>query len=210
MKYQAVREQVFETVQEANRVGLIRLSAGNISARLDPELVAITPTGVKYKYMKPEDVSIVDLDGNPVDGPPPSSETPMHTAIYRNLPEVQAICHTHSTYAICFAMLARDVPLANLELIAVGAPVPVAPWVCPGTPKAGEVTVEIFRNRPALRAILLRNHGLVAIGKNLEHAFEMAYNAEVGFQTYHQALQVGQPNALNEEQVAEIKARYLA
>lgn len=182
MKYQAAREQVFETVQEANQVGLIRLSAGNISARIDPELVAITP----------------------------SSETPMHTAIYRNLPDVQAICHTHSTYAICFAMLGQDVPLANLELLVVGAPVPVASWACPGTSKAGEVTVEIFRNRPALKAILLRNHGLVTIGKNLEHAFGMAYDAEVGFQTYHQALQVGQPNALNEAQVAEIKARYFA
>jgi ribulose-5-phosphate 4-epimerase/fuculose-1-phosphate aldolase len=210
MNYQSAREQVFETVKEAERVGLIRLSAGNISSRVNPELVAITPTGVKYRHMKPADVSIVDLDGKKVDGLPPSSETPMHTAIYRNLPDVQAICHTHSPYAICFAMLGEDVPLANLELMVLGAPIPVAPWTCPGTPKAGEVTVEIFRNRPALRAILLRNHGLVAIGKNLEHAFEMAYDAEVGFQAYHQALQVGQPNALNDAQVAEIKARYFS
>jgi ribulose-5-phosphate 4-epimerase/fuculose-1-phosphate aldolase len=210
MKYQSVREQVFETVQEANRVGLIRLSAGNISSRVDPELVAITPTGVKYNHMKPEDISIADLDGNLVDGLPPSSETPMHTAILRSLPEVQAICHTHSTYAICFAMLGQDVPMANLELMVVGAPVPVAPWACLGTPKAGKVTVEIFRNRPALRAILLRKHGLVAIGKSLEYAFEMAYDAEVGFQTYHQALQVGKPDALDATQAAEIKARYFS
>ena len=208
MKYATIRQQVHETVMEANQVGLIRLSAGNISARMDENLVAITPSGVKYKRLQPEEISIVDLDGNLVDGLPPSSETPMHTAIYRHLAEVQSICHTHSPYAISFAMLGKEVPLVNLELLVVGAPVPVAPWACPGTPKAGEVTVAIFRARPGLKAILLRNHGLVAIGQSLENAFEMAYDAEVGFQTYHQALMVGEPVVLNETQIMEIKTRY--
>jgi len=208
MEYATIRNQVYETVMEAHRVGLIRLSAGNISARFDQNLVAITPSGIKYKHLQPEQISIVDLDGNLLDGPSASSETPMHTAIYRHLPRVQAICHTHSPYAITFAMLGEPVPLVNIELMVLGAPVPVAPWTCPGTPKAGEVTVEIFSQRPELRAILLRNHGLVAIGKSLENAFEMAYDAEVGFQTYHQARQVGTPAVLNESQVLEIKTRY--
>ena len=208
MDYESIRTQVFETVMEANRVGLIRLSAGNISARFDENLVAITPSGIKYNRMRPEDIAIVDLAGSFLDGLPASSETPMHTAIYRHLPLVQAICHTHSPFAISFAMLGEAVPLVNLELMVLGAPIPVAPWACPGTPKAGEVTVEIFRQRPELKAILLRNHGLVAIGGSLEQAFEMAYDAEVGFQTYHQALQVGQPVVLSEEQVREIKTRY--
>lgn len=203
-----IRDLVYETVMEANQAGLIRLSAGNLSARIDENRVAITPSGVKYKRLHPEEISIVDLDGNLLDGLPASSETPMHTAIYRHLPEVQSICHTHSPYAISFAMLGQDVPLVNLELMVVGAPVPVAPWACPGTPRAGEVTVEIFRARPGLNAILLRNHGLVAVGKSLEHAFEMAYDAEVGFQTYHQALQLGKPVVLNEVQILEIKTRY--
>ena len=208
MQYQSFREQVFETVMNANRAGLIRLSSGNISAYMQDGLVAITPGGIKYQEMSPGDISIVDLEGHLVDGPRPSSETPMHTAIYRNLPQVRAICHTHSPYAITFAMLGEDVPLVNLELMTCGAPIPVAPWACPGTPKAGEVTVEIFQRRPELKAILLRNHGLVAIGKNLAHAFEIAYDAEVGFQTYHQALQVGMPVALSPAQLAEIRAAY--
>ena len=208
MDYDSIRTQVFETVKEANRVGLIRLSAGNISARFDENLVAITPSGIKYNRMRPEEIAIVDLAGSLLAGLPASSETPMHTAIYRHLPQVQAICHTHSPFAISFAMLGEAVPLVNLELMVLGAPIPVAPWACPGTPRAGEVTVEIFRQRPELKAILLRNHGLVAIGGSLEQAFEMAYDAEVGFQTYHQALQVGQPVVLSEEQVEEIKARY--
>ena len=208
MDYENIRTQVFETVMEANRVGLIRLSAGNISARFDENLVAITPSGIKYNRLRPEEIAIVDLAGSLLDGLPASSETPMHTAIYRHLPQVQAICHTHSPFAISFAMLGEAIPLVNLELMVLGAPIPVAPWACPGTPRAGEVTVEIFRQRPELKAILLRNHGLVAIGGSLEQAFEMAYDAEVGFQTYHQALQVGQPVVLSEEQVREIKTRY--
>ena len=208
MEYETIRAQIYETVMEANRVGLIHLSAGNISARFDEALVAITPSGIKYKHLQPEQISIVDLDGNLLDGLPASSETPMHTAIYRHLPQVQAICHTHSPFAITFAMLGEQVPLVNLALMTVGAPVPVAPWVCPGTPQAGEVTVEIFRQRPELKVILLRSHGLVAIGKSLENAFTMAYDAEFGFQTYHQALQIGKPAELTESQVLEIKTRY--
>jgi len=208
MNYTTVRTQVLETVMEANRVGLIRLSAGNISARFEDNLVAITPSGVNYKDLRAEQISIVNLDGDLLEGLPASSETPMHTAIYRYLPQVQAICHTHSPYAISFAMLGQPVPLVNLEMMSVGAPIPVAPWACPGTPKAGEVTVDIFRQRPELKVILLRNHGLVAIGKSLENAFAMAFDAEFGLQTYHLALQVGTPNELNETQLTEIKTRY--
>ncbi len=208
MKHQAIREQLFETVVKVNEVDLIRLSAGNISIRTGNNLAAITPSGVKYHDMKVEDISIVDLDGNLIDGLTPSSETPMHTAIYRNLPDVGGICHTHSSYAITFAMLEEEIPPANIELYACGAPIPVAPWACPGTEKAGEVTVEIFRSRPELKIILLKKHGLVAIGRDLNHAFEMAFDAEVGLRSYHQALMVGKPQPLTTTQLAEIKAVY--
>ena len=100
MKYQNTREQVLETVVKATEVDLIRMSAGNISTRTDDGLVAITPSGVKYHGMTTDDISIVDLDGNLVEGLKPSSETPMHTAIYRSLSEVNSICHTHSTFAM--------------------------------------------------------------------------------------------------------------
>ncbi|MGB2896836.1 MAG: class II aldolase/adducin family protein [Anaerolineales bacterium] len=206
--YQSIREQLLETVIKANEVDLIRLSAGNISLRTGKDLIAITPSGVKYHQMKVEDISIVDVDGILVDGLTPSSETPMHTAIYRNLPEVGGICHTHSSYAITFAMLEEEIPPANIELSACGAPIPVAPWACPGTPQAGDVTVELFRNRPDLKVVLLNKHGLVAIGRDLDHAFDMAFNAEVGFRTYHQALMVGNPQPLSSAQLEEIKAVY--
>lgn len=208
MKHQPLREQLLETVVKANEAGLIRLSAGNISIRTGKHLAAITPSGIKYHQMKVEDISIVDLEDNLIDGLTPSSETPMHTAIYRNLPDVGGICHTHSSYAITFAMLGEEVPPANLELFACGAPIPVAPWACPGTKEISEVTVAIFGSRPDLKVVLLEKHGLVAIGKDLNHAFEMAFNAEVGLRSYHQALMVGTPQPLTDVQLEEIKAAY--
>ena len=208
MKHQTIREQLLETVVKANEVGLIRLSAGNISVRTSNNLAAITPTGVKYRQMKVDDISIVDLDGHLIDGLAPSSETPMHTAIYRDLPEIGGICHTHSSYAITFSMLEEEIPPANLELFACGAPIPVAPWACTGTQKIGEVTVEIFRSRPELKVVLLNKHGLVAIGRDLNHAYDVALNAEVGLRAYHQALMVGKPQSLTDDQLEETKAAY--
>jgi len=208
MKYQSTREQLLEAVIKANEVDLIRLSAGNISTRTEDGLVAITASGVKYRNMTTAEISIVDLDGNLVEGLKPSSETPMHTVIYRNLPDVGSIYHTHSTFAITFAMLGDEVPMANLELLVCGAPIPVAPWACPATTKAGEVTVGIFKDRPELKVILLRKHGLVAVGANLDRAFDMAFNAEVGFRSYYQALLLGKPDPLTAEQLAEVKAAY--
>lgn len=209
MTYQAIREQVYETVMKARDAGLIRLSAGNLSARTGDGHVAITPAGIKYDVLRPADIAIVDLEGKLVDAPRrPSSETPMHTAILRHLPQVGAVCHTHSPFAITFAALGRDVPMATLELFACGAPIPVARWACPGTPEAGVVTVELFGTRHGLNVCLLRNHGLVAIGRDLEQAFELALDAEVGMQIYHQALQLGQPELITEERAAEIRRVY--
>jgi len=209
MKFEAVREEVCQTVVKACQAGLIRLSAGNISTRTQEGYVAITPSAIKYDVLRPDQIAIVDLDGKYVDAPfKPSSETPMHTAILRNMPGVGAVFHTHSPMAMTFATLGKEIPVINLELFVCGAPIPVAPWACPGTIEDGVVTVDIFGKRPNLKVCLLRSHGLVAIGKNLENAFEMAYDAEVGMQIYYQALMIGEPAALTEEQINRVLIAY--
>lgn len=208
MPYQDEREQLLKTVQQAYKVDLIRMSAGNISTRTANGLVAITPSGIKYRYMKAEDISIVDLEGNLVEGPKPSSETPMHTAIYRNVPRVESICHTHSIYGMVFAMLQEDIPLMNIELMVCGAPIPVAPWAAPGTAKAGEVTVDLFLSRSELSVILLRQHGLVAIGNSLDQAYDKAYNAETGLEIYYKSRLLGTPQPFTRDQINEIKEVY--
>jgi ribulose-5-phosphate 4-epimerase/fuculose-1-phosphate aldolase len=207
--YSLIREEILETVRKALSAGLVRLSAGNFSARAGDGMVAITPRAIHYDRLQPGDIAVVDLEGSPVDCPrPPSSETPMHIAIYRAQPEVGAICHTHSPYAIAFAMLGEAVPLANLELYACGAPLPVCPWACPGTPQAGDAVVAALQSRPGLKAVLLRNHGLVAVGRDLTQAYEMAYDAEVGMQAYHLARQLGAPLEITPQQRDEIRRIY--
>ena len=209
MKYKEIRDQVYSIAVKAQASGLVRLSAGNFSMRTEDGNVAITPSGIKYDVLKPEEIAIVDFDGNYIDARnKPSSELPMHLEILRNLPEVGAVCHTHSLFAIAFAMLPTEIPLVNLELMVCGAPIPVAPWACPGTPDAGRVTVTIFKERPELKICLLRNHGLVAIGGSLEKAVDFAYDAEIGMQTYYFACQMGQPIPLTQGQLDQIHKVY--
>lgn len=208
MSYQDERDQLLKTVQQAYKVDLIRMSAGNISTRTTNDMVAITPSGIKYRFMKGEDISIVDLEGNLVEGPKPSSETPMHTAIYRNIPRAISVCHTHSIYGMVFAMLKEDIPVMNIELMVCGAPIPVAPWAAPGTAQAGEVTVDLFNSRPELSVILLRQHGLVAIANSLDQAYEKAYNAEIGLEVYYKARLLGNPGPFTQKQIAEIREVY--
>jgi L-fuculose-phosphate aldolase len=209
MNYRSIREQVYETVIKIQDNGLTRLSAGNVSARTEDGLVAITPSAIQYTSLSAEDIAIIDLDGNPVDAPrKPSSEFPMHTAILRTFPDVNAICHTHSPHAIAFSMIGEDVPVANVELLLCGAPIPVARWVCPGTTGCAEVALEIFGKRPGLKVFMLRKHGLVAIGASLSEAFEYAFDAEIGMQAYYYALNIGRPEPLTSQQVAEVHRRY--
>lgn len=209
MTYTTIRKKVFETVQKAQAANLVRLSAGNISARTDDGHVAITPGGIKYDQLVAGDIAIVNLESRPIDAPrKPSSETPMHTIILRDMPDVGAVVHTHSPYAITFAVLGTPIPTISLELLVCGAPIPVAPWACPGTPEPGHIAVEMFKARAELKVLLLRNHGLLSIGEDLDQAFELAYDAEVGMQIYHQALMAGKPNELTTAQIEEVKRVY--
>ena len=209
MKFASLRREVQATALKMVAAGLTRLSAGNVSALDEAGHVAITPAGLPYERMQPEDVVIVDLEGRPVEGRlKPSSETPLHTALMRAMPQVRAVVHAHSIYAMTCAALGRDIPVVCVELFLVGGPVPVAPYACPGTPRNGQVAVESFQARPGLRALLLRNHGLVAIGADLEQAYQHAVNLETGAQVYYQAALLGEPIELTPEQIAEIVRVY--
>jgi ribulose-5-phosphate 4-epimerase/fuculose-1-phosphate aldolase len=209
MELRDLREEVFQMTMTLLEKDLIRLSAGNISLHDGDGNVAITPAGQRYDRMQAADVPIVDLQGNRRHGDQhPSSETPMHTAILRSLPEVRSVVHTHSKYAIAFASTGTEVPVICLELLAVGGPVPVAPYASPGSEQAGIACVEIFQSRPSLKCVMLRNHGLVSIGASLYAAYENAYKFETGAGIYHLSLAIGDPSPLTREQIEEIWRRY--
>jgi L-fuculose-phosphate aldolase len=206
--YKKYKEQLLDFVKLGCEDGLIRLSAGNFSVRVTEDLVAITPSNILYRTMNAEDISIIDLKGNQIEGPLPSSETPMHTAIYQDIPRAQSICHTHSMYAMICAQLEENIPLMSIEIMVCGGPIPVAPWATPGTKKAGEVAVEIFQAREELHVLLLRKHGLVAIGNSLDQAYSMATNGEIGMEVFYKTKLLRDPCPFSPSNIKEIQEVY--
>lgn len=210
MDYSAFKQEVYETTLELVKIDLIRLSSGNVSMRLPDGNVAITPSGVLYSVMKPEDIVIMDMDGNKLEGEyKPSSEKLLHLEMYRARDEIMGVVHTHSIYSIAFSTVGMELPLVCIELISVGGPVPVTGYYCPGTPEVGKAAAEFIRNRPGLKGVLIKNHGMVAVGKSLQDAYQNAYKLETGAEIYHLALQTGRvPESLSDKDVEEIFSLY--
>jgi L-ribulose-5-phosphate 4-epimerase len=210
MDYAQYRQQVYETTLKLVEIDLIRLSSGNISVKCPDGNIAITPSGIAYDVLKPKDIIIMDADANLVEGEfKPSSEKQLHTEIYKMRPDVNAVVHTHSRYAIAFASVDMEIPVTNIEILAVGGPIPVADYAVPGTPEVGVAAAKYFVDRPRLKALLLKNHGMVAIGKSLNDAYQNAYKTETGAEIYHLSLQTGKEvKPLTEAQIADIFNRY--
>jgi ribulose-5-phosphate 4-epimerase/fuculose-1-phosphate aldolase len=211
MKFKEIREQIVETSKQMLSEKLVTNTAGNISMRIPGEnLAAITPSGRPYLTMTPEEVAIVDLDGALVEGDfKPSSETPMHTMIYRTRADIGAIVHTHSPYALAFAVTHRDIPLICIEgLCNKSQAVLVAEYGVPGTEEIGRRALEALDRQPGSIATLLANHGLLTIGPTLQAAYAAAGNIEMLAMVYHLALQIGTPVCVTEEQVFAIRNKY--
>ena len=210
MNYAQYRQQVFDTTLKLVEIDLIRLSSGNVSVKCPDGNIAITPSGIVYDVLKPEDIVIMDADANLIEGDyKPSSEKQLHTELYKVRPEIQAVVHTHSRYGIAFSSVGMEIPVTNIEILAVGGPIPVADYATPGTPEVGTDAAKFFAERPRLKALLMRNHGMVTIGKNLDEAYQNAYKTETGAEIYHLTLQTGKEvKPLTEEQIADIFNRY--
>ena len=211
MNYAEAKQQVYETALQLNDANLIRLSAGNISFRTRDGKVAITPSGIPYRVMTPDDIVVIELDGTIVDardGLKPSSEYLLHTSILKRLPDVRAVIHTHSYYAITFAALGRELPPVCIELLVTGGPIPVAPYALPGTIEVGETAADLLQSRPELKGCLLKNHGMVSIGGSLKEAFAFASDLETGARIYHQALQIGEPDTIPQADIEAIRRKY--
>ncbi|MFZ4504984.1 MAG: class II aldolase/adducin family protein [Microbacteriaceae bacterium] len=154
---------------------LVYSTAGNISMRIpgEPGLLAVTPTSTQYDFLEPEDIVIVNLDGEVVDGRrAPTSETPMHTLICKRRPEVGAIVHTHGKAVMTMANLGWTLPPILTGLVeAAGGAVYTSPYSQPETDQMADFTAEALEDRGAT---FMRFHGLLAVGADLEHAFHTA------------------------------------
>ena len=171
------REELTEATREMYRRGLVGAYSGNTSLRLtgsgDDSLLLVTPTHHPYYRLQPDELVVVNLDGEPVSPAPmaPSSETRLHLEIYRQRPDVQAVAHTHSIYASVAAVIGRDIPpLIDEMLMTIGGPIKVSKYAFPGTQELAEQAFDALGDR---NAALLRNHGAVGVGPDIWEALEV-------------------------------------
>ena len=171
------RATLTEATREMYQRGLVGAYSGNTSLRLtgsgDDSLLLVTPTHHPYYRLQPDELVVVNLDGEPVSPAPmpPSSETRLHLEIYRQRPDVQAVAHTHSIYASVAAVIGRDIPpLIDEMLMTIGGPIKVSKYAFPGTQELAEQAYAALGDR---NAALLRNHGAVGVGPDIWEALEV-------------------------------------
>ena len=204
MKYEDIRRQVLTAIRQASAQGLIHGTSGNISVRdREAGVAAITPSGRPYDTMEPGDIAIVTLDGEWVDGPyAPSSETPMHTAVYRARPDVGAVVHNHALFCTVMAMAVDELPPSTPPQ-AEFAPIRVVPFAVPGS-RALAASVAAALGTDGL-AVLLRNHGSLCCGRDLPAAMTAAAYVEEAAQVAYYASALGRFTPLGEADIRACK-----
>jgi L-fuculose-phosphate aldolase len=187
------RSAIVNSCQELSRSGLVVGTAGNVSVRSD-DLVAVTPSGLRYAELTPELVGVHRLDGTVVEGPlAPTSELPLHLAIYAARPEVSAIVHTHSPAATALSTLVEEIPSVHYYVAMFGGPVVVAPYATYGTEELARNVVDALRGRTGC---LMGNHGAVTVGPDLVSAHEKSVYLEWLCDVYLRASSAGSPRLL--------------
>jgi L-ribulose-5-phosphate 4-epimerase len=216
-----VREVVARLHAELPRWGLVVWTAGNVSQRVrvpgalggaddgSKDLLVIKPSGVTYDDLTPESMVVCDLDGRLVDGDrAPSSDTAAHAYVYRHMPRVGGVVHTHSTYATAWAARGEPVPCV-LTMMAdeFGGPVPVGPFALIGDDSIGRGIVETL-SASRSPAVLMRNHGPFTIGPDAKAAVKAAVMVEEVARTVHVARQLGEPIPIAQEDIDSLYNRY--
>ena len=188
-----MKRQVLRTAQKAYQEKLMAGTSGNMSIYC-PErgVVAITPSSYDYSKMEEKDIVIIDLDGTVLDGwLKPSSEWKMHVEIYRHLPHVKAVVHTHSPYATSFALNHQEIPVVLIEMIPfLKGKLEVSAYAEQGSAQVGLNAVPILERK---NACLMANHGVVAVGETIEQAYINSVYVEDTAKIYHMALSSGTP-----------------
>src|SRR5512142_2684244 len=213
---QAARDQLVSYSARLLDDGLAVGSAGNMSVRIPGRVadrvpgrvtgtVAITPSGVSYAEMRPQDICLVAADGTELpegNSETPSSETPMHLAIYAAT-RAAAVVHTHSPEVVALSAARTELPAIHYAITGLGGPVRVAPYVRFGSAGLAEAAVQALDGRSA---VILRNHGAVTYGRDLAQAYDRALLLEWLARTYRLALSYGEPAILSAAELDEVTA----
>jgi L-ribulose-5-phosphate 4-epimerase len=201
---------VAELHGELTRNELVIWTAGNVSARVPgQDLMVIKPSGVSYDDLAADMMVVTDLHGELVHGElAPSSDTAAHAYVYRHMPEVGGVVHTHSTYATAWAARGEPIPCV-LTMIAdeFGGDVPVGPFAMIGDDSIGQGIVETLRGSRS-PAVLMRNHGPFTIGPDAKSAVKAAVMVEDVARTVHIARQLGTPIAMSQQDIDRLHERY--
>ncbi len=200
----SARAEVVQYAQRLTSDGLVVGTSGNISMRVD-DLIAVTPSGVDYATMTPEDIPVVRLDGTVVAGSlKPTSELPMHLRCYADS-DAAAVVHTHSAAATALSLLRDEVPLVHYQLAMFGGQVRVAPYCTYGTPELADAMATALRGRSAT---ILANHGTIAYSHSLGHAFDKVSQLEWLCDVWLRAAAVGTPREISAEELDRVVQKF--
>ena len=216
---QAVRDDVARLHGELVRYGLVVWTGGNVSGRVrltedgSGDLFVIKPSGVSYDDLAPANMILCDLDGNVIPGTPgsdrsPSSDTAAHAYVYRHMPEVGGVVHTHSDYAVAWAARGEEIPCVITGMAdEFGGPIPIGPFAIIGDDSIGRGIVETLHGHRS-RAVLMQNHGPFTIGVNAKDAVKAAVMVEDVARTVHLAREAGPLVPIPQEAIDSLYNRY--
>jgi L-ribulose-5-phosphate 4-epimerase len=206
----ALRSELCELHRELPRNGLVAWTSGNLSARVPGEdLMVIKASGIPYDRLTPDAMVVCDLDGLLVEGElAPSSDAATHGVIYQELAEVNGVAHTHSSYATAWAARGEPIPCVLTAMAdEFGGEIPVGPFALIGDEQIGRAVVETLAGHRS-RAVLMRSHGVFTIGASPTDALKTAVMCEDVARTVHLARSLGEPIALQPQEIDALYERY--
>ncbi len=197
----ALRGDIIRTAMKMNALGINQGKSGNVSARIGAGFL-VTPTGIPYEETKPEQIVAMRMDGTHEGETLPSSEWRFHRDIYAARDDIHAVVHTHATFATTLACLDRNIPPFHYMVAAAGgSDIRCAPYATFGSQALSDFAVASLIDR---QACLLSHHGMIACGATLEKALALAVEVESLSRMYWQALQIGEPTLLSEEEMRTV------
>jgi len=202
MKLTSEREAVAAACRRLAAEGLVIQTAGNVSVRADDDLVVVTPTGGVFDELEADQMTVVDLAGEVVDGRhAPTSELALHLGVYNRLDGAGAVVHTHSPMATALSCVVDEVPAVHYTMLALGGTVPVAEYATFGTEELARNVVAALERAPAT---LMRSHGATTYAHDLDGAMELALLLEWACTLYWRASMIGDPAVLTPEQLQDV------